>query len=298
MAKRCLVIVGAALWCVLAAGCGNSSTTPSTRSTQRRTGPAQTTAATPTTTPAIRQHSARHKRRHRRRHTSGLQTVSYVIDGDTIVMAGGAHVRLVQIDTPELSSNECYATQARTDLERMLHAGSRVRLVADPALDRIDRYGRLLRYVVTPGGTNINVALVRRGDAAPYFFAGDRGRYAGLLYADALHAKRARLGLWRLCPGTLLRPDAAVATSSSVGVTGGSSSGGSSDGGSSGVRSSSNCTPGYAPCLVDHGGADYDCAGGSGNGPYFTAPGITYTVSGSDPYDLDADGDGQGCESS
>ncbi len=60
--------------------------------------------------------------------------------------------------------------------------------------------------------------------------------------------------------------------------------------------SGSNCTPGYSPCLVDHGGADYDCEGGSGNGPYYTAPGVTYHVSGSDPYGLDADGDGLGCE--
>jgi hypothetical protein len=57
-----------------------------------------------------------------------------------------------------------------------------------------------------------------------------------------------------------------------------------------------NCTPGYSPCLVYHGGADYDCYGGSGNGPYYTEPGVSYTVSGSDPYGLDADGDGVGCE--
>ena len=54
--------------------------------------------------------------------------------------------------------------------------------------------------------------------------------------------------------------------------------------------------PGYAPCLVDHGGADYDCAGGSGNGPYYTAAGVVYRVTGSDPYGLDADNDGFGCE--
>jgi resuscitation-promoting factor RpfB len=55
----------------------------------------------------------------------------------------------------------------------------------------------------------------------------------------------------------------------------------------------SNCTPGYSPCLVYHGGADYDCAGGTGDGPYYTGP---VRVTGSDPYGLDADGDGSGCE--
>jgi beta-lactam-binding protein with PASTA domain len=58
----------------------------------------------------------------------------------------------------------------------------------------------------------------------------------------------------------------------------------------------SNCTPGYSPCLVDHGGADYDCAGGSGNGPYYTKPGVAYRVTGYDPYGLDSDNDGYGCE--
>jgi beta-lactam-binding protein with PASTA domain len=58
-------------------------------------------------------------------------------------------------------------------------------------------------------------------------------------------------------------------------------------------KPTSNCTPGYSPCLVYHGGADYDCAGGSGDGPYYTGP---VRVTGSDPYGLDADGDGYGCE--
>jgi hypothetical protein len=39
-----------------------------------------------------------------------------------------------------------------------------------------------------------------------------------------------------------------------------------------------DCTPGYSPCLVYHGGADYDCYGQGGNGPYFTKPGVVYSV--------------------
>ncbi|MDP9201126.1 MAG: PASTA domain-containing protein [Gemmatimonadota bacterium] len=57
----------------------------------------------------------------------------------------------------------------------------------------------------------------------------------------------------------------------------------------------SNCTPGYSPCLP-LGPSDYDCAGGSGNGPAYTEPGVVYHVTGSDPYGLDADHDGLGCE--
>jgi hypothetical protein len=54
----------------------------------------------------------------------------------------------------------------------------------------------------------------------------------------------------------------------------------------------SNCTPGYSPCLTP--APDYDCAGGSGDGPAYTG---FVRVTGSDPYDLDADGDGLACES-
>jgi hypothetical protein len=81
-----------------------------------------------------------------------------------------------------------------------------------------------------------------------------------------------------------------------VGYGGSSSSSGGGGNGGGGGGSGGTCTPGYSPCLTYHGGDDYDCAGGSGNGPYYTASGVTYTVSGADPYDLDSDGDGFGCE--
>ena len=41
-------------------------------------------------------------------------------------------------------------------------------------------------------------------------------------------------------------------------------------------------------------GRDVDCAGGSGNGPRYVEGPVS--VSGSDPYGLDNDGDGVDCE--
>jgi resuscitation-promoting factor RpfB len=52
-----------------------------------------------------------------------------------------------------------------------------------------------------------------------------------------------------------------------------------------------NCTPGYSPCLPP--ASDYDCLGGTGDGPAYTG---FVRVTGSDPYGLDGDGDGFGCE--
>ena len=56
------------------------------------------------------------------------------------------------------------------------------------------------------------------------------------------------------------------------------------------------CTQGYNPCLVYHGGADYDCYGNGGDGPYYTQPGVVYHVTGSDRYGLDGNNNGLGCE--
>ena len=130
--------------------------------------------------------------------------VGHVTDGDTIRLASGVRVRLVQIDTPEVYfGTECFGPQASAALHRLLPVGTRVRLVVDPALDRVDHYGRLLRYVIrVRDGLNVNVALVRRGIAAPYFFDADRGRYARLLVKLALRARARHLGLWGACPHT------------------------------------------------------------------------------------------------
>jgi hypothetical protein len=49
--------------------------------------------------------------------------------------------------------------------------------------------------------------------------------------------------------------------------------------------------PSYTPT---YSGPDYDCAGGRGNGPLFVYQ--PTPVGWNDPYDLDADNDGIGCE--
>jgi micrococcal nuclease len=140
--------------------------------------------------------------------------VDRVTDGDTIVMTSGERVRLVQIDTPEVYFGaECYGPQASVATKRLLPPGTRVRLVTEPATDSVDGYGRLLRYVIrAEDGLNANVRLVELGAAAPYFYGGRRGRYAGLLERLARKARARHLGLWGRCPGTRYDPERGVAT--------------------------------------------------------------------------------------
>lgn len=206
--------------------------------------------------------------------------VGRVVDGDTIALRDGRRVRLVQIDAPEVGSGECFSRASARALRALLPAGASVRLESDGRLDEVDRYGRLLRYVWR-GAINANLELVRRGAAAPWFYGGVRGKYADALMASASAARRARSGFWGSCRGTILDPGKAVATrqggapSPVVPLTPANPAPGRS------------CQPGYSPCLPITG--DLDC----GEIPAASKP---VRVTGGDPYRLDRDGDGIGCE--
>jgi len=145
---------------------------------------------------------------------SRVSWIDHVVDGDTVDLTNGARIRLVQIDTPEIfSSPECYGRQASAITKRLLPPGTAVGLTAEPATDRVDQYGRLLRYLFRArDGLDVNVYLVRVGASAPYFYAHRRGRYAALLERLALRARRLHRGLWGACPHTPYAPYRRVAT--------------------------------------------------------------------------------------
>ncbi len=207
--------------------------------------------------------------------------VERVVDGDTLSLRDGRKVRLLQIDTPELGTGECYSRAAAKTLGALTPVGSVIQLEADARLDDVDRYGRALRYVVRQG-SNVNIELVRRGAAAPYFYRGERGRYAVRLMSAAGLARRGHKGLWGACPSTPFDPSGAVNT------------------GRSGpptqtpilpvVPNGGTCDPNYAGGCVPLAPPDLDCAD-------IRALGIApVRIVGSDPHRLDGDGDGLGCE--
>lgn len=135
-------------------------------------------------------------------------TVRVVVDGDTLHLEGGRRIRLVQIDAPERS--ECFGRQAMSALVALAPHGARVELERDPKLDAADDGGRLLRYVLIDG-RNLNLLLVERGAAAPYFFRNQRGRLADEFLDAAHEARNERLGLWR-CVGARLQPGLGAVT--------------------------------------------------------------------------------------
>lgn len=212
---------------------------------------------------------------------TGRGVVGSVVDGDTLTLATGVRVRLLQIDSPELGSGECYSRAARSALVQLAPVGARIALEADPALDRVDRYGRILRYV-SRDGVHVNLELVRRGAAAPYFYRGERGTFASRLLAAAVEARAAKRGLWGARPRTRLDPTRQVATGSCGPAAGAPTTS---------PPAPTRCDPNYSGGCVPRYPPDVDCAD-------LRALGIPTPVRvvGHDPHRLDADGDGLGCE--
>jgi micrococcal nuclease len=124
--------------------------------------------------------------------------VANVVDGDTVELESGKKLRLLLVDTQEVTSgkNECYGAEAR-DYTRSLVEGKTVQLAYDEAACT-DRFGRTLAYVSVEG-REVNSLLVERGFACVLHIspAGDdrADEFKGLQSG----AKSARKGLWGSC---------------------------------------------------------------------------------------------------
>jgi len=94
-------------------------------------------------------------------------TVTRVIDGDTIVVAGGHSVRLLEMDTDE-SGYPCYKP-AKAELEKLV-LNKEVRLEKEQT--DTDQYKRCLRNVFV-GDINVGLEMVKRGFAVARFYEPD-----------------------------------------------------------------------------------------------------------------------------
>ena len=126
-----------------------------------------------------------------------------VVDGDTVVakIDKGAqrYVRLLGINAPEVSGGvQCYGREATERLRVILPAGTRVRLVSDPSQARVDRYGRLLRYI-GKSGLDVDRRLVALGAARVYVYAHKPFKRVKAYRAAERAAKAADRGLWGAC---------------------------------------------------------------------------------------------------
>jgi micrococcal nuclease len=226
-----------------------------------------------------------------------LAQVIGVTDGDTIEVIFDNQVykvRYIGMDAPESATQKEPLGDEATAKNRELVEGKTVILIKD--VRETDPYDRLLRYVFVDD-LFVNYELVRQGYANVVSYPPDVACIDTFRIAEN-EARNTEVGLWAAPPPTatilvVVQPTAIPPTQVVVQPT---------------VIprnqliaqptkepvTSGNCHPSYpGVCLAPNAG-DYDCQGGSGNGPNYIAGPIT--VRPPDPFDLDRDRDGIGCE--
>ncbi len=123
--------------------------------------------------------------------TGTVYEVQRVIDGDTVELSSGTHLRYLGINTPE--KKEPYFENA-TLYNQKLVMGKRVRVEMD--VQPYDSYGRLLGFVFVDR-VNINVELVRAGMAHVMIIPPNL-KYAEVLQKAQEEARIAGRGIWTL----------------------------------------------------------------------------------------------------
>lgn len=126
--------------------------------------------------------------------------VKYVIDGDTVVLSDNRHVRLIGINTPEISHNknkpsEEGAELARKSLIQLLENQAQIQLLYGK--ERFDKHGRTLAHIYLKNGLNVQAEMLKQGLAMPLRIAPNLSLldcYASV----SLAAKKEERGLWAL----------------------------------------------------------------------------------------------------
>jgi endonuclease YncB( thermonuclease family) len=97
--------------------------------------------------------------------SAALASDIYVIDGDTIIV-DGEHIRIANIDAPEIHSYKCASELARGEkakvrMEAMVSAGA-LTIVRGDKGRMFDRYGRTLGRVLV-NGKDVGESLISEG---------------------------------------------------------------------------------------------------------------------------------------
>lgn len=215
-------------------------------------------------------------------------TVGSITDGDTFRTGEGERIRLIGIDTPEVSGGvECFGRQATAAITRLVPPGTPVRLVGD--VEATDRYGRTLSYVYRRADSRfVNLALVTDGFATVLTIPPNVA-HAEEFRRAAGDAREDARGLWSSCtdaaepppttadpaspppppPPVAPQPVAPPAPPPTTPATPG-------------------CDPSYPTTCIPPGPPDLDCG---------DVPDRAFAVTGPDPHGFDGDDDGVGCES-
>lgn len=122
--------------------------------------------------------------------------VRQVIDGDTIILKGGEHVRYVGIDTPE--RGEPFYGRAKKRNRELVSLVPITLEICDS--ERTDKYGRLLANVLV-SNVSVNETLLKEGLARALIIAPCGLKAADRYRALEAEAREARLGIWSVKGG-------------------------------------------------------------------------------------------------
>jgi hypothetical protein len=191
------------------------------------------------------------------------------------------------VNTPEY--NECFGSAATAERKRLTGGGFRADVY------EVDRYGRSVSVVTTASGVNVNVHLARGGFADDRYlsrFRSENPSLAAELDVAFAAAKAAGAGRWKACASpaevqglAAAAPPAKPAAPVPVAAAP-----------TSAPSPQNECHPDYLTCIpVQGNGSGAGAANDLDCGDLRTA--VRLREIGVDPYRLDNDGDGDGCES-
>ncbi|MCZ6802366.1 MAG: thermonuclease family protein [Proteobacteria bacterium] len=125
--------------------------------------------------------------------------IEYVIDGDTVVLTDNRHIRLIGINTPEISHSdepsEVGAEIARKSLIQLLDNQAQVQLLYGK--ERLDRHGRTLAHIYLKNGLNVQAEMLIKGLAMPLRISPNLS-FLDCYSTTTLIAKTKGRGLWAL----------------------------------------------------------------------------------------------------
>jgi micrococcal nuclease len=123
--------------------------------------------------------------------------VRWVVDGDTVILRDGRHVRYIGINSPEVAHNgltgEPFGEAGRV-YNRNLVKDESVRIEFDR--EKRDAYGRWLAYLYLRDGRMVNQLMIEKGLAYCLFRAPNQ-RHTRMLLSAQRRAMQANVGIWR-----------------------------------------------------------------------------------------------------